>query len=865
MTEYNAGKARATWEIDFSPARQELAAFRREVVDLQRFIAQVQRAQRAQPAVRPTGGAGSNAQAARDAAQLARAEAQAATAVARRQREEAQLAATLAQAATADQRRQTEAARTAAAEDRAATAALRRQQAEERAARQGQNGGLGPALPRTFAGFTPGGLAQAAGAFGLATIGPAVVGQAIGAGVGAGQQALQLQQTIRLTRELSGTQAQYNQVLAAAREQQERYGGTLQENIQGLGGLVITARSSGAELQQLIGLSQRLALLDPTQGAEGARIALSEALSGDPRSLALRYEIPRSALERLKDESLSASERLGVLDEYLNKIGITAGVVDSAVSEQTRAFNRLGAEVDTLTTNVGGGLANAFDDAAVGLGRLIGLINSNPDAIAELRALATGETTTLVRTGDAEEGQRQIAAAIQARTIATQNSAQADAAGYAAASQYAAGIREAVEAARGSVEANNAAAVASLTHATQTEIAKVRQEELERALQAAAAGSETEAAAAARLAQVYAGTTIPELVALISLLREKAALEGGGQGAIDAGLRGFARGARQQAQEREQAAALAAAQRRYTEATETSTARVARLRGELGRLTPGTAAYVDKQTELAQALRAVSAEQQRASTAAARAGTRDANAAARDATALARAREQEYQAARDTAQKIEDLRRDHFEKLRRMEEDYLLSTSRDREDFEIEKQRLLAEGQIKEAQLLEERFNREQRRAAEDRAVAVRREREQAAQAVAEAQVQAAQDARDRAAQRAISGTPLPGDAAGRAAIAGAAAASAGAAPTAAQLAGAQAAQAAATLAATAAQRPAAFTLQVQIAPTQVQIGAEQIVTVTWPLIEQRVDAELTAGLLNVAVTAPPGAGQGSGVGGPTP
>lgn len=387
MTDYNAGTARATYAVSFEQFRRDAEQIRRIWRELEQQQARITRS--TAPTVRGTPAAA--AAATRAARETAQAQDQAAAAAARRQREEADLARALAQAARAEQQRQTEAARTAKAQEDAAAAAARRAAAEQRAARQAQNGGLGPALPRTFAGFTPGGFAQAAGAFGLATAGPAVVGAGIAAGVDAGRQSLALRQTLNLTRELSGTQATYNQVLAAARQQQELYGGSLQENIQGLSGLVVSARSSGAELETLINLSQRLAVLDPAQGAEGARIALSEVLAGDPASLARRYEIPRSALEKIKDESLSTSERLAVLDQYLEKIGITSAIAGATITEQAKAYNRLGAEIDTLTTNIGGGLADAFTPAATGLERLIGLINRNPEAIAELKALLSGK------------------------------------------------------------------------------------------------------------------------------------------------------------------------------------------------------------------------------------------------------------------------------------------------------------------------------------------------------------------------------------------------------------------------------------------------------------------------------------------
>jgi hypothetical protein len=142
-------------------------------------------------------------------------------------------------------------------------------------------------------------------------------------------------------------------------------------------------------------------VLDPAQGAEGARIALSEVLSGDPRSLSRRYEIPLAALEKIKDESKPVAERLAILDQYLNKIGITAGVAASSVTDQAKAFNKVNIELDAFKTNTGAGLADVFEKPAIGLGRLLGLINQNPQAIAELKAMLNGRSS--INQGDIDK------------------------------------------------------------------------------------------------------------------------------------------------------------------------------------------------------------------------------------------------------------------------------------------------------------------------------------------------------------------------------------------------------------------------------------------------------------------------------
>jgi hypothetical protein len=444
------------------------------------------------------------------------------------------------------------------------------------------------------------------------------------------------------------------------------------------------------------------------------------------------------------------------------------------------------------------------------------------------------------------------AAALRDRVLELDAALQAEA---EAAASAAAQTDVATAATVSAAAAANEAAIAKAADAVQAEILAIKNDELNAAILAAANGSATAENAAATLAAQYSGVSVPALIELIGLLREKAALEnvpaGGAAASVAEGAAGGARSAGQEIQ-RENAEALAAAQARYTSATETSAQRVARLRAELGQLRQGTAAYVEKQTELYQAEQRLNGERTSGASRAA-AANRTADAAEKGVDAVAKAARQEYEARRDAAQKIENIERDHYDKLKRMSEDYELSQSRSEEDYQRQRQRLLAEGKVKEAQLLEEEFKLSQKRAAEDRAVAVRRENEGAGKSIAETAAKAAQDAQDRAAGR---DAPVS-----EAAIAAEAAARRTVIPPGATA--APAAQAAATLAATAALQPRALEVRVSIAPTAVQIDGGRIVDIIWPEVSERIDADLAGGILNLQLTAPPTVATG-GVGGPS-
>lgn len=287
---------------------------------------------------------------------------------------------------------------------------------------QGLNGILGPAA--------------------LATAAVGGIYAAIHAGQEAVGDALALREQQNSLRAVTGDFARYNEAVRTAKDQQLLFGGTIKDNIDGVQGLAITAKETGASLADLIDLSQRLTLKSPEQGAGGSRIALVEALSeGNIRSLRQRFEIPAAALEKLKDQSLSVEERLAALSGYLDRIGLSSEAVAGRVDEDAAALRRLNQEVEISTLRFGDELATALGGATTGLARLFGLINENPKALAELQALLAGKTSIaegdiehaaqLLRTNrvlDAETGARDSAWARDKLTGTTVNTEALDSA-----------------------------------------------------------------------------------------------------------------------------------------------------------------------------------------------------------------------------------------------------------------------------------------------------------------------------------------------------------------------------------------------------------------------------------------------------
>lgn len=89
---------------------------------------------------------------------------------------------------------------------------------------------------------------------------------------------LEKQQTI--LKGLSGSQEKYEKNLAAAKAQQDKFGGSLKDNIESLSGFANLSNRTGIEITRLGNLARALATVDPVQGFKGASVALKEFFSG---------------------------------------------------------------------------------------------------------------------------------------------------------------------------------------------------------------------------------------------------------------------------------------------------------------------------------------------------------------------------------------------------------------------------------------------------------------------------------------------------------------------------------------------------------------------------------------------------------
>jgi hypothetical protein len=826
--EYNAGTARSTWAMDLAPLRAGVLEAKQLYAQLAAASAQAQQQAQARGtqtvvprseapnAINVGGGAGRNAP---DASmQAAKAEA----ALLRQARAEATLMAAQGNRAGAAQR--LEAALVGV--NRQSIAAIQTETQLARTSAQLNNNMA--VLPRTIAG-----LSHEAASFAVSSL---TMGGAITVVTATLQS---FAEAFKFKAELDASRASITVLLQGVRDSKQvfadasayaaKYKLTQEEMAGALNASTMIMRQSTASTEQILNVMQRLTVLNPAENISGAAFSIKELASGDITSIAERFNVSKAAANKMKAEILAGGDAVKILDQYLQSVGVTSEALGAKLNGPVGKMKDLAIAQEQLKLAqadwaMGPGLvALAVQiDATRGATRLLGgdwatmgqsLQESTRQVLSPLQEILTKITGIksewgAIGGGGGSWGDEPEQAAAATATLANQLeisavAAQAQKAALGDAAQAAYEARDA----GGGLTAQSKAAAAALL-----------------------ASGDAGAAAAALLAQ--SSSQVDLMTAAQYRLQAAAAAAAGGKGSASANAT--------QAKQRDWQATqdLAAAQSRYTEATESSAQRVARLRTELGRLTPGTAAYVDQQTKLAQAERQLSSERTKVGTSADKLLTKTASASNAEAVAQ-----------RDAMRRIEDMTRDHYDKLRQLQEDYALSSSRKAEDYQIERQRLLAEGRIAEANALEQKYSLQSKRDAEDAARQRQRQTEQAAQGIAAAQEQAGLKASDRERKRMISGVTLAGDG-GAAAI---------------DAAGARQAQAEAGMAGMAgAARGTPLQISVAIAPTQVQIDGGQIVTIIWPQISQLVDAELSAGLISVALTAPPAATSG-GVGGATP
>lgn len=112
-------------------------------------------------------------------------------------------------------------------------------------------------------------------------------------------------------------------------------------------------------LDKLANLSERLTLMDPTQGLQGAGFALKEMMSGDGVSLKERFGFGKADIEILK-ASKSMDEFISKFDTLLNKKGFTESMLEQYNQSAAAQFDNLKSNFKTAMAQSGNGALEAL-------------------------------------------------------------------------------------------------------------------------------------------------------------------------------------------------------------------------------------------------------------------------------------------------------------------------------------------------------------------------------------------------------------------------------------------------------------------------------------------------------------------------
>lgn len=219
-----------------------------------------------------------------------------------------------------------------------------------------------------------------AGAVGVG-FGAAAIVQFTTQAINAGNALERVQASLRA---VTGSQAEYNRVLAVAQANQQLFGGSLEQNLMSMQQFAFFANRTGASIEELTRVSQLLALVNPAEGFEGAGFALSELFAGDITSIVERFNLPRAAVRELAQEGVSAQDRLQGLTDLLAQQGITSEALAASLDTTAQSYRELGTATSDAIASIGQAAAETFQPT-------IDLITALINKFIELQNLAPEE------------------------------------------------------------------------------------------------------------------------------------------------------------------------------------------------------------------------------------------------------------------------------------------------------------------------------------------------------------------------------------------------------------------------------------------------------------------------------------------
>lgn len=108
-------------------------------------------------------------------------------------------------------------------------------------------------------------------------------------------------------------------------------------------------------------IAEKLSIMDPEAGLEGAIFAMKELASGDGVSMAERFEVPKTVVNDIK--KLKFEDQLVALEKYLDKSGITSKTVEQMGNTTLSKWNQIKEKSASLFRTMGESSTGALNEA----------------------------------------------------------------------------------------------------------------------------------------------------------------------------------------------------------------------------------------------------------------------------------------------------------------------------------------------------------------------------------------------------------------------------------------------------------------------------------------------------------------------
>jgi hypothetical protein len=407
---------------------------------------------------------------------------------------------------------------------------------------------------------------------------------------------------------------------------------TTQETTEAIQASVGVLRVSKSSVEDVLGVLARLQVLSPEQSLQEAALAVKALASGDITSLVGRFEVSRNVANQMKQEILGGADAVQVLSKFLGDSGVGMDVLKTKTEGASGALRDLAiaqenvtkAQGEIATSGTGVAAVQLYAQAWQGLANLLrGDVTSGITGLAinQVAAAAATQAHTDALQAGATEAQAAAIAQQVFNDVVVQSSA-AEGIGAAATDTHTKAKIAHVSAEEAATAASEAAATALLADAEKSQLAAVGAQELTlakttlaQAAQQAAnvilAGGGNIAATAARLAASSAGVDVltaaylrlaaAQATATGVKLQQQTARQLIGPDSESASVRKQQHDAIVEDRNTKVKAAsdAARAEENYQKTLKNTGPALAHARNELAQLTVGSAAYINKQNDIA--------------------------------------------------------------------------------------------------------------------------------------------------------------------------------------------------------------------------------------------------------------------------